>query len=351
MTEGVSSSSDAAAQRAAEQARLRKERREAKIKAGGTSRLDKITGIGGRVVGDNDQAAPEAPADPAPKPAAVAASDPDEVDISEHFYSPAAARLAAQQQAMPSPPAGGFPGLPADMTEEQQAQLRQMMLGGGAPPSAEGVPGGAEEDPLMKMMAQMMGGAGGGGFPGMPGAAGAGGPNASPFAGMMGAQQPASSGPDVYSTVWRVVHALLALGLGLYIALVTPFNGTRIQRQLAFKMADGQAIAGADDAFYAKAPAADYETLGAAGLDVAKKNFFWAFATAEAVLLTTKFFLDKGRAPPPGFIWSMAGQLPMPWRGYVVSVMRYGQIFTTVRTDILLCAFVLGVCAWWRGQL
>lgn len=51
MTEGVSSSSDAAAQRAAEQARLRKERREAKIKAGGTSRLDKITGIGGRVVG------------------------------------------------------------------------------------------------------------------------------------------------------------------------------------------------------------------------------------------------------------------------------------------------------------
>lgn len=36
---------------AAEQARLRKERREAKIKAGGSARLDKITGIGGRVVG------------------------------------------------------------------------------------------------------------------------------------------------------------------------------------------------------------------------------------------------------------------------------------------------------------
>ena len=300
---------------------------------------------------DNNQAVPEAPAVPAPKPAAAAAGDPDEVDISEHFYSPAAARLAAQQQqAMPSPPAGGFPGLPADMTEEQQAQLRQMMLGG--PPGAEGMAG-AEEDPLMKMMAQMMSGTGGGGagggFPGMPGA---GGPNASPFAGMMGAQQQPSSGPDVYGTIWRVVHALLALGLGLYIALMTPFNGTKTQRQLAFKMADDQVVAGADDAFYAKAaPAAtDREMLGA-GLDVAKKNFFWAFATAEAVLLTTKFFLDKGRAPPPGFVWSMAGQLPMPWRGYVTSVMRYGQIFTTVRTDILLCAFVLGVCAWWRGQL
>lgn len=42
---------DAAAQRAAEQARLRKERREAKIKAGGSARLERITGVGGRVTG------------------------------------------------------------------------------------------------------------------------------------------------------------------------------------------------------------------------------------------------------------------------------------------------------------
>ena len=51
MTESVATSSDAAAERAAEQARLRKERREAKIKAGGSARLNKITGMGGRVVG------------------------------------------------------------------------------------------------------------------------------------------------------------------------------------------------------------------------------------------------------------------------------------------------------------
>ena len=40
---------DARAQRAAEQARLRKERREAKLKAGGSARLNKITGLGGGV--------------------------------------------------------------------------------------------------------------------------------------------------------------------------------------------------------------------------------------------------------------------------------------------------------------
>jgi hypothetical protein len=49
MTEGVSSSEDVAAARTAEQARLRKQRREAKIKAGGASRLDKITGLGGSI--------------------------------------------------------------------------------------------------------------------------------------------------------------------------------------------------------------------------------------------------------------------------------------------------------------
>lgn len=38
---------DAASQRAAEQARLRKERREAKIRAGGSARLNRITGLGG----------------------------------------------------------------------------------------------------------------------------------------------------------------------------------------------------------------------------------------------------------------------------------------------------------------
>lgn len=40
---------DASAARAAEQARIRKERREAKIKAGGSARLNKITGLGGGI--------------------------------------------------------------------------------------------------------------------------------------------------------------------------------------------------------------------------------------------------------------------------------------------------------------
>lgn len=48
-TAGLSPDEAAAAARAAEQARLRKERREAKIKAGGNARLNRITGLGGGV--------------------------------------------------------------------------------------------------------------------------------------------------------------------------------------------------------------------------------------------------------------------------------------------------------------
>lgn len=50
MTEGISmTAEEAASVRAAEQARLRKERREAKIKAGGASRLNKISGLAGNI--------------------------------------------------------------------------------------------------------------------------------------------------------------------------------------------------------------------------------------------------------------------------------------------------------------
>lgn len=48
MTEGVSPA-DAAEARALEQARIRKERREAKIKANAGNRLNRITGLGGGV--------------------------------------------------------------------------------------------------------------------------------------------------------------------------------------------------------------------------------------------------------------------------------------------------------------
>jgi GET complex subunit GET2 len=269
---------------------------------------------------DDVSPAPAATSEPAPAPAATApapsahAADPDEVDISQHFYSPGRA-----SQRIPADAAGAQPSLGDE-------QLRQMMLGfDRANPATSGpAPGGnpmagAEDDPLMKMMAQMMGGGGPGGggpsFPGMPS-----------MPGMMPQQQAAT--PDPYTSLWRLLHALVALGLGLYVAILTPFTGTKVERE-RHALAH---VAGADD---------EYEHR--------KRLFFWVFATAEAGLLTMRLFLDKSRAPPPGIVWTVVGFLPEPFKGYATVALRYGQIFSTVRADILACMFVLGVCSWWRA--
>lgn len=251
-------------------------------------------------------------------------ADPGEVDISEHFYEPQATKRIPVPQAS----AGAAEG-PAI----SEAQLRQMMLGmdrpgeSGTPPvgvaGAGQVPG--DDDPIMKMMSQMMAAGG------QPGGGAAGAAGASPFAGMM-PPQTGPRPPDTYGTLWRVVHALIALGLGFYIVVLTPFSGTLLQREdMAYETRKGQ------------------WSEEHAQLEQHKRNFFWAFATAETLLLTTRFFLDKGRSPPPGFLWTIVSHVPEPWKGYISSVMRYGQIFTTVRTDILVCMFVLGASSLWRG--
>ena len=199
-----------------------------------------------------------------------------------------------------------------------ESQLRQMMLGLDRPgTSGPGTPMeglGGEDDPIMKMMSQMMGGGGGGSEAG------------SPFQAMQ-QPQPAPSG---YHTFWRVIHAILAIGLGLYVVFLTPFLGTKGER-------DAAAIA------HTRHLAADDEN------EEHKRMFFWLFASSEAVLLTTRFFFDKGRDPPPGFVWTLVSYVPEPFKGYLSVVLRYGQIFTTVRTDILTCMFVLGVCSYLRS--
>lgn len=181
-------SQDDAAKRASEQARLRKERREAKIKAGGSARLNRITGLGGRgkaspsflvaipslfltclieieppadsettastTATDVSPAAAAAVPSDASAPAPAAHADPDEVDISDHYYEPkmAAARAAPSASAVPA------------MSEDD---LRKMMLGfeaGNTPrqptPGLAGSGAGLDEDPMMKIMSQLMSGAG-----------------------------------------------------------------------------------------------------------------------------------------------------------------------------------------------
>lgn len=187
------------------------------------------------------------------------------------------------------------------------------------------------DDPMMKMLSQMLGG----------GANGAGGGGAqNPFAAMAAAagggpqQQPQPPASDVSAAaVWRVLHFLVAAGLGLYIALLTQFTGTKVARERGafaeYTINNEQQGANAN---------ANAEDL--------RRYFFWAFATAESVLLTTRFFLDKGARGPSGIVATVLGFVPEgKGKSFVVNGLRYGQIFSTVRMDMLVCVFVLGVCS------
>ncbi|CZT08390.1 uncharacterized protein RAG0_13476 [Rhynchosporium agropyri] len=320
----ASSESSTPPSSAAEQARIRKERREAKIRAGGSARLDRITGLGGGIKRD----APPQPAASTPN------DDPEEVDISNHYYEPKSrsSRLNNPQQSPFGQP--GQQGMNDD-------QLRQMMLGfdpSGAPPPGgaanpfagfpgmggmgampgmEGMGGAAGEDPMMKMLQQMMSGGGGGAggmptFPGMP-----------PMPGQTAAPS------DPYAYLWRVVHAVFALGLGVYIAFTQPFTGTKIAREKS-----GLGYAGGDELV----------------LSPSSVHFFWIFATVEVLLQTSHFFFEKGRVQQGGIMGMVMGSLPQPWKGYLELVARYSRIWTTVSGDAMVCVFVLGVVAWLKGN-
>lgn len=205
----------------------------------------------------------------------------------------------------PPPAAGGnpFAGFP----------------GAGGFPGAEGQNG--AEDPMLKILQQMMGGMpppGADGKPGFPGAPG------------LFNQGQQDVVQDSYAYVWRIIHAVFALGLGLYIALTTSFTGTKLERERS-------------------AFAHQFQSETETGLSPESVHFFWIFATAEILLQTSRFFLEKGRPQQSGAMGMIMGFLPEPWKGYLTLVSRYSRIWTTVSADAMACLFVLGVCAWLRG--
>ncbi|KAL2131972.1 hypothetical protein VTI74DRAFT_4399 [Chaetomium olivicolor] len=348
----------AASARAEEQARLRKARREAKIKAGAESRLKTITGLGGGIQRDpapapvaapapsTTSASPPASTTPAAgQPQAQQHADPEEVDISQHFYQPRTTPRIPQSTTTNNNSAG--------TTNLSDSQLRQMMLGLDAPTPSSGrssgagtpsLPPGMEDDPMMKMMMQLLGGNAASG--------------SNPFAASHTQQQQQHQQqqqppllPNRYASLWRLLHTLVALALGLYIALCTPFTGTKLSRDRAAAVAAGHLPVTDDENASPNEP-----SVGQGHGSEAAKNFFWAFATAEALLLTTRYFMDRGRsrlgglaAGGNGVLGMVAGLLPAGVRGKVEVAMRYGEVLGTVRGDVLVCVFVLGVASWARG--
>jgi len=183
-------------------------------------------------------------------------------------------------------------------------------MGGMPMPGMDGAPPG--DDPMMKMLQQMMGGAAGEGadgmpsFPGMPNMPG------------MGGQAAIA---DPYAYVWRIVHAVFAIALGLYISLTTTFSGSKLARLSS-------------------------ESASTENLTPASIHFFYIFATAQVLLQTSRFYLEKGTTQQTGILGTIVGFLPEPYKGYVQLASRYFRIWTTITGDAMILVFVLGVCSW-----
>ncbi|KAL6710700.1 hypothetical protein ACN47E_007757 [Coniothyrium glycines] len=291
-------------------ARLRRERLAAKS---GASRLQQIQGLQGGPPKDISEFEKDVPAQSTPTPsqltrAATATPDPDEVDISQHHFTP------SSQPRLPSPFA--FDGSPS------------------APFGPGPVPDVAQ-DPMMAMLQQMMGAAGGG-MPGMPGAGPQ--PGAAPgglppgladmLSAMQGGAAPEPSPEQSSAWLWRLVHSIFSLGLAVYIVLQTPFTGSKLSRD---NVVD-------DD---------DWTVQGTSAQNFA--HFFYLFATFEVILQTSRYYIEKGQLQGGGILSTIAGIFPAPYSGYIRTVGRYSVIYSTVVSDAMVVVFVLGAASWWRG--
>ena len=261
-------------------ARLRRERLAAKS---GASRLQQITALQGGPPKSLAELQKDVPGNypvstkrkhtanciavkPSPTPSQLtpaasgtATPDPDEIDISQHHYTPAA------QPRLPSPFA--FDGTQAG-------------------PFAPGPGPDASQDPIMALMQQMMGGGGAGGFPGgPPGQAGTAPGDLPPglanlFSSMNGGGAAAEPSPEQSSAwLWRLVHSLFSLGLAVYIVLQTPFTGSKLSRDTVLD----------DDWTAQSTPAQSFA------------HFFYLFATFEVVLQSSRYFIEKASSRAAAF--------------------------------------------------
>lgn len=284
----MSTPEESPAQRAS---RLRRERREAKIKEGGSARLDKITSLSGRTpqsLREEGSPSPQPAISPSPSPAPR-----DQFAPSPQPNIPSDDALQAQQEAFramlrQSAPEQG-PGLPGqgmqgeDM-EDPTIKLLNSLLGGmpsdpNAPPGAPGpMPGQQQAGPNLGAMASALG---------LP-----------PFlASLLGAATQQPSEEEKKSTrVWKGLHLLFAIGVAVYLLFVI----------------------GASVATFGSPPPKP----------ATAQNPFLIFVTGEVIL-------TSGRA----FIGGKQGGIGL-----------FIQLFKDVMRDGSLVLFALGLGAWYTRE-
>ena len=238
-------------------------------------------------------------------------------------------------------------------------EIRRMLRAGGEGPQEEAATGGrggggGEQDPLMAMLSQMMGMGmpppGGPGHEVNPATVGMGGmppPGMEALMGRLGgiggAQTQARSARGRSNQgvwIWKVVHVISALLLGIYLTLHTAF-ASPLERTAATPPSSSSSSRQFQTANLIQHEHEQQQQ---------QQNIFWIFATAELLLQGTRYFLEQGKDDASGGWLRMAGGLlPEPYRGWIRLMGRYSGIWATVVEDGMVVVWVLGVGRWWMG--
>ncbi|KIW72709.1 hypothetical protein PV04_00885 [Phialophora macrospora] len=180
------------------QARIRRQKREAKITGAAAERLDKITRLSGRT--------PE----------------------SMRNESPVSTPRAISTPPPATPPAAAASSLTPEQVKAQEDYLKAMLR---QPLPQEGQGETQQEDPMLKMLQAMMGGMEGASDPSAPGGMGGAMPGLSPddiskatglppfLTNMVMGSQKAPPSPAVIQAtrIWKIVHVVFAMLAGLYL--------------------------------------------------------------------------------------------------------------------------------------
>ncbi|KAF7592861.1 hypothetical protein BBP40_012340 [Aspergillus hancockii] len=282
----MSSAEESPAQKAA---RLRRERREAKIKEGGAARLDKITSLSGRTsVSIREDTSPSP--SPSPQPPAFISSTPE-------IRSPQAQPELAQPTFNPESQA-------PENLQAQQEYIRALLRQGAPSPSQQGP---EEDDPTLKLLNSMMAGMNGGDQgPGGP----AGGPSQAELASALGLppfvsdllgaatrQQTDEEKEEVRT--WKLLHVLFSIAVGIYLLVLV---GTSVST-------------------YGSQPPPPATV----------RNPFLYFTTGEVVLTGARIMARTRNGQSAGF-------------------MLWFELFRDVIRDGSLVVFLLGMGAWWSRE-
>ncbi|KAG0128926.1 hypothetical protein HOY82DRAFT_621598 [Tuber indicum] len=311
----------------AEQARIRRERRQAKVKEGGNSRLNRITGTQGQTFRNQDAESPAA------RPAQEVTPDPPDVDISAHHYKPKVRqreRIGREDIfAGIGPPPSPFQSSPLAGVRRQQDPL----FGAGGDPSdldlgrlmmennvfGGQAAGNGQEDPMLQMMQQLMGGVGGlGGMGGLGGLSGPGMGMGMPPPEIQQMQQREQS----WGMRWKALHVLSSLCLAVWVLRGTgwSFTGSALERAESANMTR-------EDAPVIMTPIAFRELV--------------LFCLLASVVL--------GRPPPGSWLTTIGGFLPHPFGTFLTTIARYSVIWTTLIADAGVLIFCLGMVSWWNS--